>query len=141
MRQILIVGLLLTAAVGSLPAIEPDSPPVFTGMPGVPGHGFEAAWLGELWAPAGKLRVFVRLFEKDGRLTGSLDSLDEYVKNIEIYSAFAFGDQLHFELSQPKADFEGRLNSDGSELTGRWRQDGEESWLVLRRLEGHPGKR
>ena len=114
---------------------------MFTGLPGVPGEGFEAAWLGELWAPAGKLRVFVRLFEADGRLTGSLDSLDEGVKDIEIQSALAFGPQLRFELSQPRATFEGRLNDEGSELTGRWKQDGEESWLVLRRLEGHPAKR
>ena len=141
MRHILIAGLLLTAAFGSLRAIEPDSPPVFTGMPGVAGNGFEAAWLGELWAPSGKLRVFVRLFETDGRLTGSLDSLDERVKGLEIQSALAFGPQLRFELSQPKATFEGRLNAEGSELTGRWKQDGKESWLLLRRLEGHPGKR
>ena len=141
MRPVLIAGLLFIAAFGSLRAIEPDSPPVFTGLPGVPGEGFEAAWLGELWAPAGKLRVFVRLFEADGRLTGSLDSLDEGVKDIEIQSALAFGPQLRFELSQPRATFEGRLNDEGSELTGRWKQDGEESWLVLRRLEGHPAKR
>ena len=141
MRPVLIAGLLFIAAFGSLRAIEPYSPPVFTGLPGVPGEGFEAAWLGELWAPAGKLRVFVRLFEADGRLTGSLDSLDEGVKDIEIQSALAFGPQLRFELSQPRATFEGRLNDEGSELTGRWKQDGEESWLVLRRLEGHPAKR
>ena len=141
MRSVLIAGLLLIAASGSLRAIETDSPPVFTGLPGVPGEGFEAAWLGDLWAPAGKLRVFVRLFETDGRLTGSLDSLDEGVKDIEIQSALAFGPQLRFELSQPRATFEGRLNEEGSELTGRWKQDGEESWLVLRRLEGHPAKR
>ena len=141
MRPVLIAGLLFIAAFGSLRAIEPNSPPVFTGLPGVPGEGFEAAWLGELWAPAGKLRVFVRLFETDGRLTGSLDSLDEGVKDIEIQSALAFGPQLRFELSQPRATFEGRLNDEGSELTGRWKQDGEESWLVLRRLEGHPAKR
>jgi hypothetical protein len=110
-------------------------------MPGLPGGGFEAAWLGELWGPSGKLRVFVRLFETDGRLTGSMDSSDQRVKNMEIQSALAFGPQLRFELSQPKATFEGRLNPEGSELTGRWKQDGEESWLVLRRLEGHPGKR
>ncbi|MDA0205356.1 MAG: hypothetical protein O2795_08420 [Acidobacteria bacterium] len=141
MRHILIAGLLFSAALGSLQAIEPDSPPIFTGMPGVPGNGFEAAWLGELWAPSGKLRVFVRLFEADGRLTGSMDSLDERVKNMEIQSALTFGPQLRFELSRPEATFEGQLNAEGSELTGRWKQDGKESWLVLRRLEGHPGKR
>jgi hypothetical protein len=141
MRDVLISGLLLTASIGSLPAIEPDSPPVFTGLPGVPGDGFEAAWLGELWAPGGKLRVFVRLFETDGRLTGSLDSLDEHVKDLEIQSASAFGPQIRFELSQPAATFEGHLNSDGSELVGKWKQDGKESWLILRRLGGHPGKR
>jgi hypothetical protein len=141
MRHLLICGLLWTAALGSLPAVEPDSPPVFTGMPGVPGQGFEAAWLGELWAPSGKIRLFVRLFQTDGRLTGSIDSLDEHVKNLEIQSALTFGPQLQFELSQPRATFEGRMNAEGSELTGRWKQDGQESWLVLRRLAGHPGKR
>ena len=110
-------------------------------MPGVPGKGFEAAWLGELWAPSGKLRVFVRLFETDGRLTGSMDSLDERVKNMEIQSALTVGPQVRFELSRPKATFDGQLNAEGSELTGRWKQDGKDSWLVLRRLEGHPGKR
>ncbi len=141
MRHFLICGLLWTAALGSLPAIELDSPPIFTGMPGLPGRGFEAAWLGELWAPAGKLRVFVRLFEEDGRLTGSMDSLDEHVKNLEIQSALAFGTQIRFELAHPAATFEGRLNPEGSELVGKWKQDGKESWLILRRLEGHPGKR
>lgn len=141
MRHFLICGLLFTATLGPLQAIEPDSPPIFTGTPGVPGEGFEAAWLGELWAPEGKLRLFVRLFETDGRLTGSMDSLDEYVRNLEIHSALAFGKQLRFELAQPKATFEGQMNADGSELTGRWKQDGKESWLVLRRLAGHPAKR
>jgi hypothetical protein len=141
MRYFLICVLLLTAALGSLPAIEPDSPPIFTGMPGVPGQGFEAAWLGELWAPEGKRRVFVRLFDTDGGLTGSMDSLDERVKNLEIQAALAFGRQLRFELAQPKATFEGQMNAEGSELTGRWKQDGKECWLVLRRLSGHPGKR
>jgi hypothetical protein len=123
--------LLLTAAFASLPAIEPSSPPIFTGMPGLPGQGFEAAWLGDLWAPEGKRRVFVRLFETDGRLTGSIDSLDERIRNLEIQAASAFGTQLRFELSQPQATFEGQMNSEGSELTGRWKQDGKESWLVL----------
>lgn len=141
MRLVLICGLLWTAALGVLPAVEPDSPPVFTGLPGVPGEGFEAAWLGELWAPAGKMRVFVRLFQADDGLTGSMDSLDEHVKNLEIRSALSFGRELQFELSEPRATFQGRLNADGSELTGRWMQDGQESWLVLRRLSGHPGKR
>jgi hypothetical protein len=141
MRQFLIAGLLFVAALEPLQAIDPDSPPIFEGAPGVPGQGFEAAWLGELWAPEGSLRVFVRLFETDGRLTGSIDSLDEHVRNLEIQSALAFGQQLQFELSQPRASFQGGLNADGSELSGRWKQDGHESWLVLRRLSGHPGKR
>lgn len=141
MRHFVICGLLLTAALGSMPAIEPDSSPVFTGVPGVAGQGFEAAWLGEILAPSGQLRVFVRLFEEDGRLTGSLDSLDEHVKNLEIQSALAFGSQIRFELAQPAATFEGHLNPEGSQLVGKWKQDGKESWLILRRLEGHPGKR
>lgn len=141
MRHFLICGLLLTAALSSLPAIEPDSPPQFTGTPGVPGQGFEAAWLGEIWAHEGKVRVFVRLFEEDGRLTGSMDSLDEHVRNLEIHSALGFGKHLQFELSRPTASFQGQMNADGSELSGRWKQDGQESWLVLRRLSGHPGKR
>lgn len=142
MRHLLIVaGLLLTACLSPGTAIEPDSPPAPRGAPGVPGQGFAAAWLGELWAPEGKLRVFVRLFETDGRLTGSIDSLDEHVRNLEVQTALALGRQLQFELSHPKATFHGELNADGSELTGRWKQDGKESWLVLQRLSGHPGKR
>lgn len=141
MRFTVICGLLLTASLGSLSAVEPNSPPIFIGTPGVPGQGFEAAWLGELWGPGGKMRVFVRLFQTDDGLTGSIDSLDEHVKNLEIRSTLAFGCELRFELFEPKATFEGRLNADGSELSGRWKQDGQESWLVLRRLAGHPGKR
>lgn len=142
MRHLLTVaGLMMSAALGLLPAIEPDAPPAFTGAPGVPGQGFEAAWLGELWAPEGKLRIFVRLFETDGRLTGSIDSLDEHVRNLKVQTALALGRQLQFELSHPKATFHGELNADGSELTGRWKQDGIESWLVLQRLTGHPAKR
>jgi hypothetical protein len=62
MRHILIAGLLFTAALGSLRAIEPDSSPVLACMPGVPSDGFEAAGLGELWLPSGKLYIF----EMDG---------------------------------------------------------------------------
>lgn len=142
MRFVFICGLLLGAGLGSLPAVEPDPQPTFTDMPGVPGQGFKAAWLGELWTPAGKMRVFVRLFQSDaGVLTGSMDSLDENVRNIELHSTLAFGRRLQFEISQPRATFEGSLNADGSELSGRWKQDGKESWLVLRRLAGKPGKR
>jgi hypothetical protein len=139
MRLLLIVaGLVLTAALVPLRAVEPYSTPA---LGGTPGQGFDAAWLGEIWGPAGKLRVFVRLFEDDGRLTGSMDSLDERIRNLEIRSALAFGRQLQFELVPPKATFDGELNADGSELTGLWKQDGHESWVVLRRLAGRPGKR
>ena len=138
MRRVLVWALLGILALSPLAAVEPDEPSVLIG---VPGQGFEAAWLGELWAPSGKMRVFVRLFDTKGALSGSIDSLDERVRNLEIHSALAFGKTLQFELSRPRAIFHGQMSADGAEIIGRWMQDGQESVLVLRRLVGHPGKR
>lgn len=52
----------------------------------------------------------------------------------ELLQATVDGIQLHLQLVAPDASFEGAINPEGAQIIGRWKQDGEESWLLFRRL-------
>jgi pimeloyl-ACP methyl ester carboxylesterase len=105
---------------------------------GVPGEGFAGIWLGDLVTPGGKLRLLVRLNDVGGNLSGTVDSVDQGARGLQITSVTTEGAHIRFELTRPAAAFEGERNADGSEIAGKWMQNGGQLPLVLRRQAGEP---
>ncbi|MBO0800949.1 MAG: alpha/beta hydrolase, partial [Blastocatellia bacterium] len=97
--------------------------------------GEEEIWSGVLSAGGQNLRLILHLFKaSDGKLTANLDSPDQGdVKGLPIDVVTLKDSALHFEMHLLSATFEGKLNSDGTEISGEWRQSGLSLPLVFKR--------
>ncbi len=99
------------------------------------GRAPEGIWQGSV---AG-VRLIVNVGRaSDGRLTGTMDSPDQGAMGLAIDTLDFAGDSLHFELRRLRASYAGRMNGEGSELSGNWSQSGFSLPLVLKRLEKAP---
>lgn len=90
-------------------------------------------WWGVLEpAPGVRLRLAVHIDAgPDGRLAGTLDSLDQNVTGLPITDMAVADGRLTFQLATPPAQFEGRWDAAAGVWRGEWRQ-GTQSWpLVL----------
>jgi len=126
MRQVLATVILLSAAAVPAQAIKiaPRSLPSVA-RHSVRNQGFEGTWLAEIVAPGNHVRVVLRIFGNDALLSDAA--------SVEALQATADGTQLLLELSDPPATFEGTLQPEGSQIVGKWTQDGDPCWVVFRR--------
>jgi hypothetical protein len=76
-------------------------------------------------APGNHARVVLEIYG---------DAAATALQGEEVLHATVDGIQLHLQLAAPAASFDGAINPEGAQIIGRWKQDGEESWLVFRRL-------
>ena len=92
-------------------------------------------WNGALDVQGQKLRLVVHLKKNaDGKLTGTLDSLDQQGANdIPISAVVQTGDDVKLELAGISAGYQGKLNAAGTEITGEWKQGPGALPLVLKR--------
>ena len=58
----------------------------------------------------------------DGSYTGSLVSPDQSPVSITMNAVTLTGDAVHLQIDSIKASFEGKLSSDGAEITGTFKQ-------------------
>ena len=80
-------------------------------------------WEGKLDTGNGSLRVVVHISQAtDGKLTGTLDSPDQGATGIAIGSVSYKEPDLHFEIERFGSSFDGKINKEGSEIIGRWKQ-------------------
>ena len=93
--------------------------------------GFEGTWLAEIVAPGNHKRVLLEIFGEDAPLTASANNS---TASSEKLHASADGIQLRLELDAPAASFEGAMHPEGSQIIGKWSQDGDDCWVVFRRL-------
>jgi len=93
----------------------------------------EGEWSGTLEANGTKLRLVLKVSSKEGKLTATIDSLDQNANGIPVSSVAQNGDQVKLELSGIAASFEGRMNAAGTEIAGEWKQGGGSLPLVLKR--------
>jgi uncharacterized protein len=71
--------------------------------------------------------------EQDGSLRGTIDYPDQDVSGVEV-TAITYGKPtLHFESTPGQCVYEGTMDSDGSKITGVWKQGGSSLNLVLKR--------
>ena len=90
-----------------------------------PPRGIDGRWAGTLEAGGAKLRLELTVTRSDsGTYGGKLDSLDQG-STIPIDVITVDGDSVHIEWKSVNAVFDGRLNSERTELVGKFVQGGE----------------
>jgi pimeloyl-ACP methyl ester carboxylesterase len=91
-------------------------------------------WEGTLDVGAAKLRLVLHIDGgKDGALVARLDSPDQGATDLPIDSLSVASNTLHFEMKSLAAIYEGKLASDGAQITGEFRQGGQALPLTFKR--------
>src|SRR5205823_5374135 len=129
---ILSIALLIAQAQGAL-LQQPEQPPA-KAAPTRQGKGLEGEWNGVLDVQGQKLRLVLKVKKSaDGKLSGTIDSLDQSVNDIPITSVNQSGDDIKLELTGIAAIYEGKMNAAGSEISGKWKQGGASLPLIFQR--------
>ena len=100
-----------------------------------PAKDFEGSWQGTLDAGGTKLRLALTITKSDaGVYSGKLDSLDQGA-TIPIDTITVNGDAVRWEIKSPAIVFDGVLDNERTEVTGKFLQGGLEIPLSLKRGE------
>src|SRR5262245_1260250 len=100
-----------------------------------PAKDFEGSWQGTLEAGGQKLRLVVTVTKSDaGVYAGKMESVDQGA-TIAIDTITVTGDAVRWEIKSPAIAFEGVLNNERTEVTGKFRQGGQEVPLTFKRGE------
>jgi uncharacterized protein len=100
-----------------------------------PAKDFEGSWHGTLEAAGQKLRLVVTVMKSEaGVYSGKLDSLDQGA-TIAIDTITLNGNAVRWEIKSPAIVFEGVLNTERTELTGKFTQGDQQLPLTLMRSE------
>ena len=87
--------------------------------------GVEGNWQGALEVSAFKLRLVLKISKTpDGKLTATVDSLDQSAKDLAVDTITFQDGTLKFEMKALGASYVGTLSKDGQELTGQFTQGG-----------------
>lgn len=91
-------------------------------------------WNGALSTGNGSLRVVIHVEQdKDGKLSGTLDSPDQGATGIAISSITYKEPALHFEIEKFGAGYDGTMNKENSEIAGNWKQGSASLPLTFKR--------
>jgi hypothetical protein len=93
-------------------------------------------WLGTLPAGGQELRVVFEIVEKDGKLSGSLDSIDQGVKGLKASEVTFKNGELTFVLKMIGATYSGKRTAEG--FDGVWKQGPAELPLAIKRIKARP---
>lgn len=92
-------------------------------------------WQGKIVSKEGVFQVAVHIWpDKDGKLTGTMDSLDEEVKGLKLDPIALNGKDLHFTVPAVDGTYEAKLDDKESTIGGTWKQKGESVPMVLERV-------
>ncbi len=94
----------------------------------------EGMWSGQLQAGSGELHTIFHISKRGDNLTATMDSPDQGVYGLSCDKVVFRKDTLRIVLSQVGASYEGKLASDGKEITGVWKQEGQSLRLNLSRM-------
>jgi uncharacterized protein len=103
---------------------------------GIPGQGLEGHWQGSLKpTPVIELRLALEITHASGeKPEGVLVSLDQGSARIPITALTEHDGVVRLEAKSIGGVFDGKLNGDGSEIAGEWKQGGGTLPLVFKRL-------
>jgi pimeloyl-ACP methyl ester carboxylesterase len=93
-------------------------------------------WMGTLEVGSARLRLALHVVSGDAGLTAKLDSVDQGAMGLPVTTVTQQGALVRLELRALAASYEGRLNKEGAEITGEWRQGGTALPLTFKRSEG-----
>src|SRR5688500_7269785 len=100
-----------------------------------PSAGIEGAWQSTLEADGKKLRLVLTVTRSDaGAYAAQLDSLDQGAA-LPVDTITVNSDAVRLEMKLVAAVFEGVRNKEGTELSGRFTQGGQELPLTFQRSE------
>ena len=92
-------------------------------------------WLGSLQAGPVTLRVAFHITaDENGEFTSTLDSLDQNAMGIPVRRTTFSGNKLQMDIPGIRADYEGVLSADRSEIAGTFTQGGVPLPLTLKRV-------
>jgi hypothetical protein len=87
--------------------------------------GVEGNWQGALEVSAFKLRLVLKISKTpEGKLTATVDSLDQGAKDLAVDTIIFQDGTLKFEMKALSASYVGTLSKDGTELIGQFTQGG-----------------
>ena len=100
----------------------------------VPTQAVVSDWNGALSTGGGSLRVVIHVVQdKDGKLSGTLDSPDQGATGIAISSITYKEPAFHFEIEKFGAVYDGTMSKDNSEIAGNWKQGSASLPLTFKR--------
>jgi pimeloyl-ACP methyl ester carboxylesterase len=133
-RAIILLIMLLSNLIPSLVVMgEPPTP----GQPhSITGDVLTGNWQGSLkLAPGIELRVIFEIASTpSGGLQGSMVSVDQGNTRTAISAIVMKADEVHLEFKQNGGAFDGKLNADGAQLVGQWKQSVLTLPLTLSRI-------
>jgi pimeloyl-ACP methyl ester carboxylesterase len=99
--------------------------------------GPEQLWEGTLEANAGlQFRIALHLSKtENGKVVGTLDSLDQGQKGLKLSSVTLDKSQLAFTMKRAGVVYEGKVNEQGTEVVGTWSQGGGKLPLVFKKTD------
>jgi len=84
-----------------------------------------------------KLDLILHVVRKSGTLTATLDSPDQGATGLAVDAITVSDKSLRFGMKSLGADFEGVFSSDGSQIEGEFRQQGQRFPLIFKRVGGN----
>ncbi len=106
------------------------------------GGSIDGLWQGALDAGGVTLRLALHVTKTDdGKLSGTMDSLDQGANGIPIDSITLNGDTVRLEIRKIGGSYEGTLNGAGTQIAGQWTQGGAALPLIFERTDKLPDLR
>lgn len=92
-------------------------------------------WQGKLPnGMGGEIRVVVKIRRSaEGALTATMDSPDQNASDIPVAKITVEDSKVSFDVSAVKGSYEGTLDREKDEMSGTWRQSGQEIPLLLKK--------
>ena len=97
----------------------------------------EQAWEGKLEVGAGlSLRIVIHVGKTaEGKLMATMDSPDQGAKGLKVDTVTLDKTTLAFEMKKILGKYDGKLNAEGTEATGKWTQAGNAFPLTLKKTD------
>ncbi len=108
-RYLAVVGSLVFA--GPIIADQPESK-----------KGIDGYWLGTVQVGAIERRLGFKFETKDGKLSATMDSIDQEVNNIPLDTATFVDNTLTVKFAKAKITYTGKLQPDGDTIKGEYEQ-------------------
>jgi uncharacterized protein len=132
-RIVMLLAIVCSVMLAQALAQQPENPPAKT-APAQSTKSLEGEWNGALDVQGQKLRLVLHIKNTaDGKLSATIDSVDQGANGILVTSVNQSGDDVKLELTAIAAGYEGKLNASGTEMTGQWKQGGASLPLTFQR--------